>query len=1000
MTRTDTPAKRWTALADADLSADLIHELLDDISDDLWVATACADRVVDDTDVQRVLLDTGLTRTEGAAERVKGLLSRGDDEETPAGEENAEALAAYFREEPNDARLCAIRRTLLERQDRLQDYLDMCAEEPQEESESEEEALDDWEDDPWAAEQEAESSTSGAKNIDPPSSIPFLPLSTFLLDDLEQSAVLLALHCRFNALRILNEWHAQYLWPYRFFILDAIPEHIQPSEYRHLLPSFSLSNEAETQPDTKTRRSTVDITEDPIVQSAADSVGSAPSSSTITTSAPLDLHPHSSAELAQWFRARVDKIMASTGMVDMALYLVQHGASQGIAGLDELGEDLSLFSRLVYDAPRPEDWAEEDDWTFEQWQKMQPPEVISAFLKHSTQETVAHDISHLVMPYLYVLESRAERAGQPDPTIRTRLLYDYVLAAPLDVAAAVFEASKPTLPTHQRLVSNDEDIVRLALACLYGNSSIDQWSTMSRIFECMPAWDITRDTGGEDEADTTIASLGAYVKPTTSHTTSTPAELFVFFKPLPVIALSRALDVLDVHLEGGEILSRWSVAAPLQWFLLSNSDATEQRAWANRMARRAGGVNPISGVDDWEWLLTDMLKLAGKGENGIRGAFGLLPRDEVKRIFLSGLLSSGEFEVAKTLLYKMRRLRLDPTTVEDVCLACSQEFYDNANSGNYTYGEMKMAYDCLSVPPISDRIQKEKDFIEATSRLSSYNIMSRPGIPITPIEIRLTEDRLSLVARVLATNEDAYRHPEVITELVRKLGLGDDPVSEVKTLAMLADSAMQTEDFARAAENAERMVRLVLDLPLPATAPEAREARDVAWAACFTLGRQPEFNDIGKKAMLLGRALELCPPDRLYDVLTAWRKLEAEDIAAREERLATRRSGTVANIQEARKAPLVLDPVASLRSRLHDFHMPSPPLLNTPDAAALASRTFKSVTANFPFSVSSRGRSNSSVGGDREDSRSRAGTDVGEVREQASRAFQRGIGWLIGADEE
>ena len=52
-------------------------------------------------------------------------------------------------------------------------------------------------------------------------------------------------------------------------------------------------------------------------------------------------------------------------------------------------EDLSLFSRLVYDAPRPEDWTEEDDWTFEQWQEMQPPQVISAFLKHSTQETVA-----------------------------------------------------------------------------------------------------------------------------------------------------------------------------------------------------------------------------------------------------------------------------------------------------------------------------------------------------------------------------------------------------------------------------------------------------------------------------------------------------------------------------------------------------------------------------------------------------------------------------------
>ncbi|KAL1748551.1 secretory pathway protein Sec39-domain-containing protein [Schizophyllum fasciatum] len=985
----ETPAKRWKALADAEISASLIHDLLDDISDDLWVAAACADRVVDDTDVQRVLLDVGLARTEGAAER-------GESD----GEQGSDALAAYLREEPNDARLCAIRRTLLGRQDRLQDYLDMCAEEPQEEQDQEEEVLDDWEDDPWAAEQEAESSTSGIKNTLPPSSIPFLPLSAFLLDDIEHSALLLALHWRFGALRILNKWHAEALWPYRFQILDAIPEHVQPSEYRHLLPSFSLSDETEVQPEVQRRRPALDVTEEPTVQIGIAAAGFAPIPPSHDADAPPDPSTHSSAELAQWFRARVDRIMANTGMVDMALYTVQHGASQGIAGLDELGEDLSLFSRLVYDAPHADDWATADDWTFEQWQQMQPPEVISAFLKHSTPDTLAHDISHLVMPYLYVLESRAERSGSPDPTIRTRLLYDFVLAAPLDMAAAVFEASKPTLPTHQRLVSNDEDIVRLALACLYGNSSIDQWSTMSRIFECMPAWDITRDTGGEDEADTTIASLGAYVKPTTSHITSTPAELFVFFKPLPVIALSRALDVLDVHLEGGEILSRWSVAAPLQWFLQSNSDVEEQRAWANRMARRAGGVNPISGIDDWEWLLQDMLKLAGKGENGIRGAFGLLPRDEVKRIFLSGVLSAGEFEVAKTLLYKMHRLRLDATTVEDVCLACSQEFYDNANSGNYTFGEMKMAYDCLSVPPISDRIQTEKDFIEATSRLSSYNIMSRPGIPITPIEIRLTKDRLSLVARVLATNEDAYRHPEVITELVRKLGLAADPAAEVKTLAMLADSALHAEDFARATESAERMVRAARALPLPAHGPAARAARDVAWAACFTLGRQPEFADAGRKAVLLGRALELCPPDRLHDVLAAWRRLEAEDMAARAARLAARRSGAVASVQEARKAPLVLDPVASLRSRLHDFHMPSPPLLNTPDAAALASRTFKSVTANFPFSVSSRGKSGSSVGGDQEDSRSRAGTDVGEVREQASRVFQRGIGWLIGADEE
>lgn len=31
--------------------------------------------------------------------------------------------------------------------------------------------------------------------------------------------------------------------------------------------------------------------------------------------------------------------------------------------------------------------------------------------------------------------------------------------------------------------------------------------------------------------------------------------------------------------------------------------------------------------------------------------------------------------------------------IEEICLACSQEFYDNATSGNYHFGDMKLAYD-------------------------------------------------------------------------------------------------------------------------------------------------------------------------------------------------------------------------------------------------------------------------------------------------------------------
>lgn len=183
----------------------------------------------------------------------------------------------------------------------------------------------------------------------------------------------------------------------------------------------------------------------------------------------------------------------------------------------------------------------------------------------------------------------------------------------------------------------------------------------------------------------------------------------------------------------------------------------------------------------------------------------------------------------------------------------------------------------LDVPQPTERILLEKEFIEATSRISSFNVTSRPGIPISPIEIRLTKDRLSLISGVLSSNNDAYKHTEVILDLVHKLGFRDDVTAEVKTLAMLADTALQAEDFVRAYELSERMVDAVVDLRLSSTAsscnPKVAEASEVCWVACYQLGRQSEFSDIEKKLSLLGRAAELCAPEKLHDVLTTWRRL-------------------------------------------------------------------------------------------------------------------------------
>jgi len=634
-------AERWAQLEDDHLSTDDVHDILGQVYDDHWVVSACVDRVVDDTAVAHALLNLGLARTETVVDRCQDIIALSSSSEKP-GSSIHDILLSHFGNAPADARLCYLRSVLLRRLDRLNTYVEMERVFPKGIAMEVDEEIGEWEDDPWADGNATSSSkpTPQSKRTEPAP----IYLSDFLQNDLLWSACELASLETLESLQVLLNKHSHDLWPSRFKILQCIPEYIPPSLCRELFPALDNSTNVEAIPTRERWRDEVDFTELEETQKAIKDFDNSIQILTDSANAvafTLATDPLTAEELSTWYKNRVNSVISTTGMIDVALALVQHGAAQGIPSLDELGEELSLLSRLVYDAPQGNDL--KDDWTLARWYSMNPTIVVQAYLAYSTPTTLTRDISRLVMPYLYVLESRAERAGQPDPSLPVRLLHEYILTTSLDNAAAIFEASKPTLPSAQRVIKDDEDMARLALACLYGSTSLDEWATMSSIFECLPVWEVPKDEdNNEDTAGMTVISLGAFVTPKTTQPTVTAKELLIFFKPLPFASLSQALDILDVHLESGEIMARWNVPAPLRWFLQSSGDVNEQRARANRMARNAGGKeDPLKDLEDWEGLLKDMVKLTGSGDPGARGAFCLLSREEVTTIFFSGLLSSG-----------------------------------------------------------------------------------------------------------------------------------------------------------------------------------------------------------------------------------------------------------------------------------------------------------------------------------------------------------------------
>lgn len=541
-----------------------------------------------------------------------------------------------------------------------------------------------------------------------------IDIATFVSEPLSTTALDLAATARLQELAILCARHTDTLWPSRFDLLEAIPEWEDPSSLLPILPHADDTGR-EVKWSSKPWRNNPEFIERVFAAPQGDDLLGA-------------------SDLGDVYRRRIEHI-ASMGLISVALAMVQHCTSVNVQGLEELGEELSLLSRLAYNGTaRAGSVAiplEDEELTLERWRELSPNQIVDMYLANATPNDVASAIRRLVLPYLAVLESGMERAGQTDTTMATRLLYDYILSLAsslppkLDMLAAIFENSKPTLSTSTRIVKSNEDLARLAIASLYGCRSSDSASLalMSKIFECLPAFPESSAPALPRPPRTLLSLFPPHSTP------PLPRELFAALQPFTPVALSAALDTVDLHLTTAEIFCRYSCPVPLSWMLLTHRDSKAQRAWATRMARtsasggggRAGNEDEFESEDEWVVLMEDMVALTeGKDkEDGLKKAFWLLDREEVLRIFFGGLLASGrEYKtvcgaekglpaadrqygtnqtgtgLAKSLLQPSSAAApLEPGIVQELVISASREFYDNAESGNIHEGDMKLAFE-------------------------------------------------------------------------------------------------------------------------------------------------------------------------------------------------------------------------------------------------------------------------------------------------------------------
>lgn len=332
--------------------------------------------------------------------------------------------------------------------------------------------------------------------------------------------------------------------------------------------------------------------------------------------------------------------------------------------------------------------------------------------------------------------------------------------------------------------------------------------------------------------------------------------------------------------------------------------------------------------------------------------------------------------------------------------------------------ERSSLWSSLLVAPSTDVIDREREFIEATSRIATFSLRSPSGRgTLSPLEIRHSKNRLELVKQILQTSDDAYRHPELMLDLTDKLGYKGDISAKICILAAISGSAIRGADYEVAWTHSQEMFTI---------SSRRRTETNVTWRALVELGSQSDFADIPKKMAVLGQALELCPAENVPEILLIWRKVEEGQMKLSE---AAKRRRIAGIKQKTSKASL--SPISPTSGKAQEERVLGS---RTAAKAARMAMGFAGERLNFrgsPILPSSLGASGTTtpisasgagvspkIGFAQEEGRKsgesdrpsfgsmfegagvKAGTAEAErVRQQARKALVRGVGWLLGADE-
>ncbi|XP_058468732.1 NBAS subunit of NRZ tethering complex [Solea solea] len=627
-----------------------------------------------------------------------------------------------------------------------------------------------------------------------------------------------------QALDILFTYHGADLLQHRLAIIYNFPETTSPHEYTILLPEACLDDRGELVliPWDEQRHREMDWCEAEECRAVLDQ-NLFDDDGFLYEEIPELLRFRSASPsielLTDWYQSRARDIESCSRQVDCALSLVRLGKEREIPGLRLLGDDLVTMETLVYETSC------DLSLTLKDLQQLSDIDKLRLLMKNSSTERYVKDVFQWMVPFLHRCE------GQREGTAKS-LLGDYLVSLAqqdLILPLIIFQHSKPDC--QQKIIGDPDQLMAAALECIYSCERDDQLSLCYDILECLP------QRGYGPETDITAS-------------------------------LHDQVDKLEKHLSVVEVLEKHGLQKPISYVKNSQSSEEEAHQLMVKLCRHTGRKNPPVSETVWKGLLQDLLDMQQNVYTCLKAETchqvfveSLLCSSRVENIRLAGQLMhcskvSQDVPVSLSFRGKGYALKVAYDNSVELVLASAREYFNSSTT--LTDPCMGLARACLQLivdcPPA---IQEELDLISTLSQLEDFNVS------ILPLQVRLRSNRLSLIEECIAQCPTAYKQSTTLLNVASLLRVaGDDEATRKgQVLTLLAEQALQCSDFKTSYIHCQ-------DLMAAGYSP--------GWEVCSLLGQCDGYGDLEARQELLAFSLTHCPPDKIHGLLAASSDLQTQ----------------------------------------------------------------------------------------------------------------------------